>query len=143
MSVGSQVAGVDPSETEGEIRAMLRAQAERWDGPLANHLLYARLPTILRGARAMWTYIAASRLVEPGFQAPVNRRAAALNGWQFEETNGETLSEDELKAHDQSQNVHEVQPIARTATGSHDGQMDLTPVDGPEQSGSRSSRSKR
>ncbi len=84
-----------------------------------------------------------SGLVEPGFQTLVSGRITALNGSQFEETNGETSSEDELKAHDQSQNVHVVQPIARTATGSPDGQMDMTAVDGPKQSGSRSSRSKR
>lgn len=80
VSVGSHVAGVDPSETEGEIRAMLRAQAERWDPSLANHLLYARRPAIFRGLRAMWMGIAASGLVDPGLQALVNRQAGALIG---------------------------------------------------------------
>ncbi len=88
VSVESRVAGIDPSEAEGGIRAMLRAQAEKWGGPLANHLLYARRLSILRGTRTMWMGIAASGLVEPGSQALVSWRITAFNGSQFEETNG-------------------------------------------------------
>ncbi len=59
---------------------MLEAQAKRWGGPLLNHLLYARRPTIFRGARAMWGGLDASGLLDP---ALTNRRIAYLNGCEF------------------------------------------------------------
>ena len=75
--------GVDPDQTDGPIRAVLAAQAERWGAPLLNHLLYARRPTIFRGARAMWTGLDASGLLDPKLVALLNRRVAALNGCEF------------------------------------------------------------
>ena len=78
-----RVPGIDPDEATGEIRATLRAQTEQWGAPLTNHLLYARRPTIFRGARAMWTGIAASGLIDAGLQALICRRVAALNGCEF------------------------------------------------------------
>jgi len=79
----SRIDGVDPERTEGRIRAVLEAQAKKWGGPLLNHLVYARRPTIFQGARAMWGGLDASGLVEPALVALVNRRVAALNGCEF------------------------------------------------------------
>ena len=50
----SRIDGADPERSEGRIRAVLEAQAKKWGGPLLNHLVYARRPTIFQGARAMW-----------------------------------------------------------------------------------------
>jgi hypothetical protein len=74
---------VDSGSTEKRVRAVLEAQAKRWGGPLLNHLLYARRPTIFRGVRAMWGGLEASGLVDPGLVALVNRRIATLNGCVF------------------------------------------------------------
>ena len=49
----SRIEGVDPAAAEPSIKAVLDAQARQWGGPLLNHLVYARRPTIFRGARAM------------------------------------------------------------------------------------------
>ena len=78
-----RVEGVDSGSTEKRVRAVLEAQAKRWGGPLLNHLLYARRPTIFRGVRAMWGGLEASGLVDPGLVALVNRRIATLNGCVF------------------------------------------------------------
>ena len=50
---------------------------------LLNHRVYARRPSIFRGARGMWTGIGASGLVDGALQALLNRRVAALNGCEF------------------------------------------------------------
>jgi len=50
----SRIEGVDPEKAEGQVKAVLQAQAEKWGAPLLTHLLYARRPTVHRGARAMW-----------------------------------------------------------------------------------------
>jgi len=68
---------------EKYIQTILEAQKKDWGAPLLNHLIYARRPTIFRGARAMWTGIDASGLLEPGLRALVNRRVAFLNGCEF------------------------------------------------------------
>jgi hypothetical protein len=79
----ARVEGVDPGRTEKRVRAVLEAQAKRWGGPLLNHLVYARRPTIFRGVRAMWGGLDASGLVDPRLVALVNRRVATLNGCVF------------------------------------------------------------
>lgn len=79
----ARIAGVDPEETERQIRAVLDAQSKVWGGPLLNHLVYARRPTIFRGARAMWAGIEASELIAPALRALINRRVAFLNGCEF------------------------------------------------------------
>ncbi len=78
-----RIEGVRPEEADDYARRVLSAQAERWGAPLANHLVYARRPSIFRGARAMWTGLDASGLVDPALKALVNRRVAALNGCEF------------------------------------------------------------
>ncbi len=63
--------------------AVLDAQAERWGAPLANHLVYARRPSIFRGARAMWGGLDASGLIDGALHALVNRRVASQIGCVF------------------------------------------------------------
>jgi alkylhydroperoxidase family enzyme len=70
-------------DAEKYIRTILEAQKKDWGAPLLNHLIYARRPSIFRGARAMWTGIDASGLLDPGLRALVNRRVAFLNGCEF------------------------------------------------------------
>jgi hypothetical protein len=79
----SRIPGVDPEKVEPSIRAVFEAQTKAWGGPLLNHLLYARRPTIFRGARAMWTGIGGSGLIDEALAALVNRRVAAHNGCVF------------------------------------------------------------
>lgn len=78
-----RIAGVDPREAEGPVRACFEAQRGKWGAPLLNHLVYARRPTIFRGVRAMWTGLDASGLIDAGIVALVNRRVAYLNGCAF------------------------------------------------------------
>jgi hypothetical protein len=79
----TRIAGVNLDTADGPIRRVFEAQTERWGGPLLNHLLYARRPTIFRGARGMWGGIEASGLIDPALQALLNRRVAAINGCVF------------------------------------------------------------
>lgn len=79
----TRIEGVEPEKVERRIGAVLEAQAERWGGPLLNHLVYARRPSIFRGARAMWGGLDASGLLDPALVALVNRRVAFLNGCEF------------------------------------------------------------
>lgn len=79
----ARIEGVELARTEKRVRAVLEAQAKKWGGPLLNHLIYARRPTIFQGARAMWGGLDASGLLEPALVALVNRRVAYLNGCEF------------------------------------------------------------
>ena len=81
----ARIDGVDPNspDLDSSIRAVFAAQARRWGGPLLNHLLYARRPAIFRGARAMWTGLDGSGLLDGALVALVNRRVASLNGCVF------------------------------------------------------------
>ena len=79
----ARIAGVNPDDVDSSIKKVFEAQSNTWGAPLANHLIYARRPSIFRGVRAMWTGIAASSLIDEALQALVNRRVAALNGCAF------------------------------------------------------------
>ena len=79
----ARIDGIDPARADGSIAAVFAAQAKRWGAPLLNHLLYARRPTIFRGARAMWSGLDASGLIDPKLAALLNRRVAALNKCDF------------------------------------------------------------
>ena len=79
----ARIDGLNPDEAEGYVRQVLDAQAKKWGAPLLNHLVYARRPTIFRGARGMWTGIDSSGLIDPRLQALLNRRVASLNGCEF------------------------------------------------------------
>ena len=75
------VTATDPGDEY--VRRILDAQAKHWGAPLLNHLVYARRPTIFRGARAMWGGIEGSGLVDASLRALINRRVASLNGCEF------------------------------------------------------------
>ena len=79
----ARVANVDLNQVEHAIRAVLDAQTKKWGAPLLNHLVYARRPSLFRGARAMWSGIDASGLIDARLQAMINRRVAFLNGCEF------------------------------------------------------------
>ena len=79
----ARIAGVDPDCAQGQIKAVFEAQIKKWGAPLLNHLLYARRPTIFRGARAMWSGLDSSGLVDGRLISLVNRRVAAINGCEF------------------------------------------------------------
>jgi hypothetical protein len=80
----ARVDGVDPGDLSDEyIGKVLTAQAQAWGAPLLNHLVYARRPSIFRGARGMWTGLEGSGLIDGALTALLNRRVAALNGCEF------------------------------------------------------------
>ncbi len=80
----ARIDGVDPGTVSDDyIAKVLAAQAKTWGGPLLNHLIYARRPTIFRGARGMWTGLDGSGLVDGTLAALLNRRVAAINGCEF------------------------------------------------------------
>lgn len=79
----ARIEGVDPAKVDDYTRKVFEAQTRKWGGPLLNHLLYARRPTIFRGVRGMWTGIDASGLIDGKLQALINRRVASHNGCEF------------------------------------------------------------
>ena len=79
----ARIEGVDPARAQGPIKAVFEAQSKEWGAPLLNHLLYARRPTIFRGARAMWSGLDSSGLLDPKLVALLNRRVAVLNSCVF------------------------------------------------------------
>lgn len=79
----ARIEGVDPQNVDRYTRQVLEAQAKRWGAPLLNHLVYARRPTIFRGARGMWQGLDASGLIDATLQALLNRRVASLNHCEF------------------------------------------------------------
>lgn len=79
----ARVADVNVDEAEKYIQSVLESQRKTWGAPLLNHLVYARRPSIFRGARAMWTGIEGSGLIDPRLRALINRRVAFLNGCEF------------------------------------------------------------
>jgi len=80
----ARIAGVDPQRgTEEYIGRVFEAQAKAWGAPLLNHLVYARRPTIFRGARGMWTGLDGSGLIDKKLTALLNRRVASLNHCEF------------------------------------------------------------
>ena len=82
--IEARIGGVDPQHvSEDYIAKVLAAQARTWGAPLLNHLVYARRPTLFRGARGMWTGLEASGLIDPRLTALLNRRVASLNGCEF------------------------------------------------------------
>ncbi len=80
----ARIEGVRASDPGDEyVQKILAAQAKHWGAPLLNHLVYARRPSIFRGARGMWTGIDASGLIDEALKALVNRRVASLNRCEF------------------------------------------------------------
>jgi hypothetical protein len=79
----ARIADVNVDEADKYVKSVLEAQRKAWGAPLLNHLVYARRPTIFRGARAMWGGIESSGLIDASLRALINRRVAALNGCEF------------------------------------------------------------
>jgi hypothetical protein len=79
----ARITGVEPEQADGYVKRIFAAQTKHWGAPLLNHLLYARRPTIFRGARAMWQGLDESGLIDARLQALINRRVAAWNGCEF------------------------------------------------------------
>lgn len=79
----ARIAGLDLDKADRYARDVLEAQRKTWGAPLANHLIYARRPSIFRGVRAMWTGIDASGLISASLRALINRRVAAINHCEF------------------------------------------------------------
>lgn len=79
----ARIEDVDQTKVDKYTKQIFEAQAKRWGAPLLNHLIYARRPTIFRGARGMWTGIDASGLIDARLQALINRRVASINGCEF------------------------------------------------------------
>ena len=79
----ARIESVNPEEVEPYIKQVFEAQTKKWGAPLLNHLIYARRPSIFRGARGMWTGIGSSGLIDDRLQALINRRVASLNGCVF------------------------------------------------------------
>ena len=79
----ARIEGVDPTHTQGPIKAIFEAQIKKWGAPLSNHLLYARRPTIFKGARAMWSGLDSSGLIDGKLLSLINRRVATINGCEF------------------------------------------------------------
>lgn len=79
----ARIAGVDPEQAEPAIKQVFEAQTRKWGAPLLNHLVYARRPSIFRGARAMWGGLNASGLIDGALAALLNRRVAGINGCVF------------------------------------------------------------
>jgi hypothetical protein len=76
----ARIDGVDHAQVGDESTArVLAAQAKTGGAPLLNHLVYARRPSILRGARGMWAGLEGSGLIDGKLTALLNRRVAALN----------------------------------------------------------------
>jgi alkylhydroperoxidase family enzyme len=75
--------GVSLDDVSDDIRRVLDSQRKKWGQPLANHLIYARVPEILRGAQGMWRALDSAGHIEPALAALVNRRVAILNGCVF------------------------------------------------------------
>ena len=79
----ARVADVNTEAADRYIKDVLDAQSKVWGAPLLNHLLYARRPSIFKGARGMWTGIEASGLIDNALRSLINRRVAFLNGCEF------------------------------------------------------------
>ena len=79
----ARVPDADVDQLDRSIRAVLDAQAKKWGAPLLNHLIYARRPSIFKGARMMWSGLDASGRIDPRLVAMINRRVAFLNGCEF------------------------------------------------------------
>ncbi len=79
----ARIPEVEIERAERYVKDVLEAQKKSWGAPLLNHLLYARRPSIFRGARAMWMGLDASGLVDAGLRSLINRRVAAINRCEF------------------------------------------------------------
>ena len=81
--MSQRISGVEVTDAEPRVSAVLKAQAEKWGRPLINHLVYARIPALFRAVRGMWSGLNTSGLLSESLIALVNRRVAILNQCPF------------------------------------------------------------
>jgi alkylhydroperoxidase family enzyme len=79
----ARVADVKLDEADRYVKSVLDAQTKAWGAPLLNHLIYARRPSIFKGARSMWSGIETSGLLDAILRSLINRRVAFFNGCEF------------------------------------------------------------
>lgn len=79
----ARIADADVEQADRYVKDVLAAQKKTWGAPLFNHLLYARRLSIFRGARAMWSGIESSGLIDARLRGLINRRVASINGCEF------------------------------------------------------------
>ena len=79
----ARIDGIELDSAEPRVKAVLNAQTKTWGAPLANHLLYARRPSIFHGMRGMWGGLDKSGLLDAGLVALINRRVASINDCPF------------------------------------------------------------
>jgi alkylhydroperoxidase family enzyme len=79
----ARIADANIDEAHRYVKEVLEAQRKTWGAPLLNHLVYARRLPIFRGARAMWTGIESSGLIDARLRGLINRRVASINGCEF------------------------------------------------------------
>jgi len=79
----SRIDGADPAALDGTIRRVLEGQARIWGAPLANHLVYARRPSLFRAFRGVWLALNSDAALDEKLVALVNRRVAGINGCRF------------------------------------------------------------
>lgn len=79
----SRIEGADPRKQETAIRRVLEGQAKIWGAPLANHLVYARRPSLFRAFRGVWLALNRDAVLDEKLVALVNRRVAGINGCVF------------------------------------------------------------
>lgn len=79
----ARVADVNTEAVDRYVKNVLEAQTKTWGSPLLNHLIYARRPSIFKGARAMWAGLDSSGLIDAALQSRINRRVASHNGCVF------------------------------------------------------------
>lgn len=81
-----RIPGVDPEKIEARISSVLNAQAKKWGGPLINHLVYARIPSVFKAVRGMWSGLGeatSTSLLDESLIVLINRRVAILNQCPF------------------------------------------------------------
>jgi hypothetical protein len=81
----TRIDGVDPhgEDLDPTAKAAFEGQRQKWGKIFVSHTLYARRPSIYRGARGMWGGLDASGLLDDALVALVNRRVALHNGCVF------------------------------------------------------------
>jgi hypothetical protein len=79
----TRIYGIDPEQADDDIQRALSMQERRWGRPFQSHLIYARRPSIYRGARGMWRGLDESGLLGGALHALINRRVALINHCAF------------------------------------------------------------
>ncbi len=79
----SRIPGIDADLADDEIATVLRAQTKNYGSPLANHLVYARRPSLFKAVRGMWNAMDPDGRLGDGLVALINRHVARINECAF------------------------------------------------------------